>query len=131
MGRGRRVLPEFRCGLAAFATAVLSGSLLVGCAEQGTGYKSNVYTIPLANQSQMTRNIEISAINSARFALGEDLVDGVQLTYTIQRVTVTSVQVGKPCEFQTGPALLISTAVNETRIQPNGKCGSGSATSVR
>ena len=34
----------------------------------------------------------------------------------------TSTQVGKQCQFTTGLAVVISTAYNETRIQPNAQC---------
>ncbi|EQC4396567.1 hypothetical protein ACY46J_001453, partial [Escherichia albertii] len=34
----------------------------------------------------------------------------------------TSTQVGKQCQFTTGLAVVISTAYNETRIQPNATC---------
>ena len=50
------------------------------------------------------------------------LVEGVQLTYVADGQTLNSAQVGKMCEFKTGTAILVSTAANETRVQPNSQC---------
>ncbi len=50
------------------------------------------------------------------------LVDGVQLTYNLNGKLITSVQVGKSCEFAKGEAIMISTTSTETRIQPNAEC---------
>ena len=50
------------------------------------------------------------------------LVEGVSLTYQEDTKVYTSTQVGKACQFTTGLAVMISTAYNETRIQPNGRC---------
>jgi outer membrane lipoprotein SlyB len=47
------------------------------------------------------------------------IVDGVSLTYIENGSMLTSAQVGKPCEFAPGTALVITTAQNETRVQPN------------
>lgn len=49
-------------------------------------------------------------------------VDGVSLTYKDGSKVYTSTEVGKPCEFATGIAVLLSTGGNETRIQPNATC---------
>ena len=46
-------------------------------------------------------------------------IDGVSLTYIENGTLLTSAQVGKPCEFAPGPALVITTSENETRVQPN------------
>lgn len=51
------------------------------------------------------------------------LVDGVSLTYVDDKnKTMNSAQVGKLCEYKTGPAIVIATNANETRIQPNATC---------
>ena len=50
------------------------------------------------------------------------LVDAVTITYVEDGKTLSSTQVGQLCEFVVGNALVISTAVNETRIQPNASC---------
>ena len=97
--------------------------LLVGCAEQGALYKANVYSAPNINQSQITKAVQISSVIPAKIELDKALVDGVQITYTLDRVTATSVQVGRACEFKIGAGLLISTAAYDTRLQPNSTCG--------
>ncbi len=49
------------------------------------------------------------------------VVDGVSLTYQKAGSTkiLNSAQVGKPCEFKEGRAMLLSSDGKETRIQPN------------
>jgi outer membrane lipoprotein SlyB len=50
------------------------------------------------------------------------LVPGVSLTYVLNSRTLHSAQVGRLCEFEPGKAIMISTKMNETRIQPNAAC---------
>jgi outer membrane lipoprotein SlyB len=52
------------------------------------------------------------------------LVEGVTLGYrsAAQGHIMTSTQVGRSCEFQRGDALVVATAADETRIQPNATC---------
>lgn len=50
------------------------------------------------------------------------LVDGVTLTYVEGDKTLSSTQVGRICEYKLGPSVMVSTASNETRIQPNATC---------
>lgn len=50
------------------------------------------------------------------------MVDGVSLTYKEDDKVYTSTQVGKQCLFTTGTAVVITTKVNETRVQPNATC---------
>ncbi len=107
-------------GLGAITPAL--AFLLSACADYGAKYRSEVYSLPIVNQSQTTKDVQITAIAPGKFHLNGALVDGVHVTYVLNRVTATSVQIGEICEFQIGPALLISTLVNETRIQPNGRC---------
>lgn len=52
----------------------------------------------------------------------KSIVEGVSLTYKDGTKLFTSTQVGKPCQFTTGLAVVISTKNNETRIQPNTTC---------
>ena len=47
------------------------------------------------------------------------LVDGVSISYRDGPYTLNSVQVGRVCEYKFGPAVVISTAPTETRVQPN------------
>jgi outer membrane lipoprotein SlyB len=53
---------------------------------------------------------------------GRVLVDGVSLTYVENGKTFNSAQVGKPCDFKPGKAIVVSTTPTETRIQPNSEC---------
>jgi outer membrane lipoprotein SlyB len=53
---------------------------------------------------------------------GTTLVEGVSLTYAENGKTLNSAQVGKACEFKPGNAIVISTGLNETRVQPNNTC---------
>ncbi|MBQ9240656.1 MAG: hypothetical protein IJ164_04870 [Duodenibacillus sp.] len=51
------------------------------------------------------------------------LVDGVQITYRQGNRIFNSAQVGRPCEYKVGLAIMVSPAPNETRIQPNNPYG--------
>lgn len=53
------------------------------------------------------------------------LVDGVQLTYQESNRVLQSTQVGLPCEYAPGVALVTVTTANETRVQPNHTCVEG------
>ena len=51
-------------------------------------------------------------------------VEGVQLVYkTSTGRMLQSTQVGRPCEFKTGTAIMVSPNPSETRIQPNNPYG--------
>lgn len=50
------------------------------------------------------------------------LVDGVSIAYEQGSKTYNSAQVGRPCEFVPGTAVMITTEAKETRIQPNSVC---------
>lgn len=52
------------------------------------------------------------------------IVSGVTITYNDPRAMgfKSSTQVGQVCEYKTGSALLVMTAENETRVQPNSQC---------
>ncbi len=50
------------------------------------------------------------------------LIDGVSITYVEKGKTLNSAQVGRLCEYVPGTAIVISTAANETRVQPNATC---------
>jgi outer membrane lipoprotein SlyB len=49
-------------------------------------------------------------------------VKGVLITYVDGGKTFSSAEVGQPCEFTKGLAVMTSTGANETRIQPNATC---------
>lgn len=51
------------------------------------------------------------------------LVDGVQITYRQGNRIFNSAQVGRPCEFKPGLAIMVSPSPYETRIQPNNPYG--------
>lgn len=53
------------------------------------------------------------------------LVDGVQIIYQEGSRTLSSAQVGRPCDYAIGTALAIVTDANETRIQSNHNCIKG------
>lgn len=53
------------------------------------------------------------------------LVDGVQIIYREGDRVLQSAQVGSPCEYAPGPALVTVTGEKETRIQSNHDCVSG------
>lgn len=53
------------------------------------------------------------------------LVDGVQIVYQEAGRVLQSAQVGLPCEYAPGPALVTVTQAEETRIQPNHECIKG------
>lgn len=58
------------------------------------------------------------------------LVDGVQITYQEGNRVLQSAQVGLPCEFAPGAALVTVTQAEETRIQPNHTCVKGQEMTV-
>ena len=53
------------------------------------------------------------------------LVDGVQITYQEGSRVLQSAQVGLPCEYAPGVALVTVTKSQETRVQPNHSCVKG------
>ncbi|MGL6019953.1 MAG: hypothetical protein ACRC0C_15065 [Gibbsiella quercinecans] len=64
------------------------------------------------------------ALGTAAGSMVKDtvMVDGVSLSYKEDNELYTSTQVGKPCMFKNGLAVMITTQANETRIQPNSTC---------
>lgn len=50
-------------------------------------------------------------------------VDGVQITFRYKNKLFNSAQVGLPCEYKLGTAIMVSTSPTETRIQPNNPYG--------
>jgi outer membrane lipoprotein SlyB len=79
-----------------------------------------------SNNSNTKANAVVggAALGGAAGSMVSDktLVDGVQLSYMLSGKLITSVQVGKSCEFTKGEAIMISTTPTETRIQPNAEC---------
>jgi outer membrane lipoprotein SlyB len=64
------------------------------------------------------------AIGAAAGSMISDkvLVEGVSISYSENENIFNSAQVGRDCEYRPGSAIMISTAENETRIQPNAVC---------
>lgn len=64
------------------------------------------------------------ALGAAAGSLVKDktIVEGVSLTYREESKIFTSTQVGRPCQFVPGVAVVITTKANETRVQPNATC---------
>ena len=61
----------------------------------------------------------VGATVAENIAGNTTLVDGVSLFYEENGTVLTSTQVGRPCQFALGTALMIVTEKNNTRIQPN------------
>ena len=58
------------------------------------------------------------------------LVDGVQIIYQEGGRVLQSAQVGSPCEYALGPALVTVTEAKETRVQSNHDCVAGQEQAV-
>ena len=68
----------------------------------------------------------IVGAESGRLGQGSTtLVDGVQIVYREGARILQSAQVGKPCEYAPGAALVTVTTANETRVQSNHTCKKG------
>lgn len=93
---------------AAFAGAVF-GALLGAAAGRNSTYRG----------SAAIGGAGAGAAFGSMAAGTTKLVDGVNLTYIENQQALSSVQVGKMCEFALGPALVVITEANETRVQPN------------
>ncbi len=70
----------------------------------------------------------LGATVAASAAGAQKLVPAVNLVYLEDGNALTSTQVGQPCEYALGSALVVTTKANETRIQPNSAtaCAEGS-----
>lgn len=90
--------------------------------------------VAIANHGRHTDNARLvgGALGAGAGALAGDTLagnsdtsytDGVQLTFSMDGRTFQSVQVGKPCEYRTGPAIMATSKPGETRIQPNNPAG--------
>lgn len=58
------------------------------------------------------------------------LVDGVQIIYQENGRVLSSAQIGRPCDYAMGAALVIVTEANETRIQSNHDCVEGQENAI-
>lgn len=95
-----------RAQKAAELGGALFGALLGSANDSGYGGQSLV-------------GAAVGSSVAGTIAGAKKIVDGVSLTYVENGTLLTSAQVGRPCEFAVGPALVITTSEEETRVQPN------------
>ena len=136
------------------ALSLAAALALAGCANDGTRYRADTYYAGQVNQVQEVNTVQIIAVNAARVAVPNDdnrdtarmtgailgaiagaaiggssstsYTDGVQIVFrTASGKVLQSAQVGRPCEFKTGTAVMVSPTPNEARIQPNNPYGCG------
>lgn len=64
------------------------------------------------------------ALAGGAISQGQAIVKGVTIAYQDRAggEALLSTQVGRPCEYHPGTALLVTTSSNETRVQPNASC---------
>ena len=123
---------------------------LSACATPGEENRADSYTADQVNARQEAKVVNILAILPAKVQVsnaqnqraaqiggagvgvgagslvpGKVMVQGVSLTYVEDGHTFNSAQVGKLCEFKLGQAIMVQTAPNVTRIQPNTACPTG------
>ncbi len=73
----------------------------------------------------------IAGAEAGRLGQGNTkLVDGVQIIYQEAGRVLQSAQVGQPCEYAIGPALVTVTEAKETRVQSNHDCVKGQEQAV-
>lgn len=101
--------------------AEMAGALLGALAGAQASRKSN------NSNTKTNALVGGAAAGAAAGSMVSDktLVDGVQLTYNLNGKLITSVQVGRACEFARGESIMVSTSPTETRIQPNAECPKG------
>ena len=104
-------------------TAQIAGAILGAIAGAAIGNHNNHST-----SARVMGGLAGGAVGGlAGGAVGGDsttYTDGVQIIYKTAggRVLQTS-QVGQPCEFKTGTAILVAPTPSEARIQPNNPYG--------
>lgn len=76
-----------------------------------------------------TERAALGAVGGGALGLGAGslipstvLVSGVSIAFEEDGHTYNSAQVGTPCEFAPGRALMVQTSPTATRIQPNQQC---------
>lgn len=104
-------------------TARVTGAILGAIAGAAIGNHGNHST-----SSRVMGGLAGGAVGGlAGDAVGGDstsYTEGVQLIYrTTNGRMYQSSQVGRPCEFKTGTAILVQPRPNETRVQPNNPYG--------
>lgn len=102
---------------------------IAGIALMGHGNHHNPHAMP----DRVIGGIGGAALGGvvgSAAATGSTQVQGVQITYRrgSDGKMFNSVQVGNPCEYQTGLAVMVSTDPTSTRIQPNNPLGCAAQT---
>ncbi len=92
------------------------GALAGGAIGHNVGSRSGTYTTIGAVGGG------VAGVATGSLVKDTTLVDGVSITYVEEGKTFNSAQVGRSCEFSPGMAVVVSTEMNETRIQPNATC---------
>lgn len=99
--------------------AQIYGGILGALAGVAIGHNSDSARIGGGIAGAALGSMAGSAIGGSR----TNYVDGVQITFRYNNKIYNSTQVGRPCEFKTGLAVMISSTPTETRIQPNNPNG--------
>jgi outer membrane lipoprotein SlyB len=99
---------------AQFASALLSA------ATRGMGGRYG----GVGSLGTMGTTIEGGSIGNSTGLMIPDkvLVDGVSISYLQNEKVFTFTQAGRACKFHPGTTIIMTTDVNETRIQPNASC---------
>ena len=99
-------------------TARMTGAILGAIAGAAIGNHNNHST-----SSRVMGGLAGGAVGGSS---STSYTDGVQIVFrTASGKVLQSAQVGRPCEFKTGTAVMVSPTPNEARIQPNNPYGCG------
>ena len=99
-------------------TARMTGAILGAIAGAAIGNHNNHST-----SSRVMGGLAGDAVGGSS---STSYTDGVQIVFrTASGKVLQSAQVGRPCEFKTGTAVMVSPTPNEARIQPNNPYGCG------
>ena len=99
-------------------TARMTGAILGAIAGAAIGNHNNHST-----SSRVMGGLAGGAVGGLS---STSYTDGVQIVFrTASGKVLQSAQVGRPCEFKTGTAVMVSPTPNEARIQPNNPYGCG------
>lgn len=108
-------------------TAQVTGALLGAIAGTAIGnYHSNHRSRDRVTGALIGGALGGMAGDAAAGSSSTSYTDGVQIVFRMANGKVMqSSQVGRPCEFKTGTAVMVSPRPNEARIQPNNPYGCG------
>lgn len=99
--------------------AQAAGTILGGIAGAALGYQHSNLAAVAGGAAGATGGAVVGSMVKDKVK-----VEGVSLTYKQGSKVFTSTQAGRKCQFKPGLAVVITTKVNETRIQPNAECPS-------